>query len=178
MYTHEIPRAATMRTLAIGALLALAAGQVFAHGSAGADDKVHGAGARSTHHVSAKEHPFGKASDPGAATRTIEVTMHDTMRFAPATIEVEAGTPLRFVVRNDGKLLHELVLGTRDALDQHAALMKKFPGMEHSEPYMAHVDPGVQGEIGWIFTQPGEYFYGCLVPGHFEAGMVGRVIVR
>jgi len=56
--------------------------------------------------------------------------------------------------------------------------MKKFPGMEHAEPYMTDVAPGARGEIGWTFTQPGEYVYACLVPGHYEAGMVGRIIVR
>jgi uncharacterized cupredoxin-like copper-binding protein len=50
--------------------------------------------------------------------------------------------------------------------------------MEHAEPYMTDVAPGARGEIGWTFTQPGEYVYACLVPGHYEAGMVGRIIVR
>jgi uncharacterized cupredoxin-like copper-binding protein len=178
MHEHEISKPRMLRVISIAALLVLAPVHAFAHGSGGADNKVHDTHAKSMQHTSAQEHAFGKASDPAAAARTIEVTMHDTMRFAPETIEVEAGKPLRFIVRNDGKLLHEMVLGTRDALEQHAAMMKKFPGMEHAEPYMAHVDPGARGEIGWTFTQPGEYFYGCLVPGHFEAGMVGRIVVR
>lgn len=178
MSIRNIRQAWVRRVIGIGALLALAPVPAFAHGSAGADDKVHDPDVKSMQHASAQEHAFGKASDPAAAARTIEISMHDTMRFGPATLEVARDTPLRFVVRNEGKLLHELVLGTRDALEQHAALMKKFPGMEHAEPYMAHVAPGARGEIGWTFTQPGEYFYACLVPGHFEAGMVGRIIVR
>jgi uncharacterized cupredoxin-like copper-binding protein len=56
--------------------------------------------------------------------------------------------------------------------------MKKHPGMEHDEPHMAHVAPGKQGEMDWQFTQAGEFFYGCLIPGHFEAGMVGKVTVN
>ena len=36
-------------------------------------------------------------------------------------------------------MLHEFVLGTKKELDEHAALMLKFPNMEHDEPYMAHV---------------------------------------
>jgi uncharacterized cupredoxin-like copper-binding protein len=56
--------------------------------------------------------------------------------------------------------------------------MRMHPGMEHDEPYMAHVAPGKTQRMVWQFTNPGEYYYGCLVPGHFEAGMVGKVIVR
>ena len=31
--------------------------------------------------------------------------------------------------------------------------------------------------MGWLFTRDGEFYYCCLVPGHFEAGMVGRIRV-
>jgi uncharacterized cupredoxin-like copper-binding protein len=49
--------------------------------------------------------------------------------------------------------------------------------MEHDEPYMAHVPPGTKQEIVWTFTKAGEFHYGCLLPGHLEAGMIGKVIV-
>jgi uncharacterized cupredoxin-like copper-binding protein len=62
-------------------------------------------------------------------------------------------------------------------LKAHAELMRKHPGMEHDEPHMAHVAPGKSGEIGWQFTRVGKFYYGCLIPGHFEAGMVGKVTV-
>jgi uncharacterized cupredoxin-like copper-binding protein len=56
--------------------------------------------------------------------------------------------------------------------------MRKFPNMEHDEPYMAHVAPGKQGEIVWQFTRPGEFYYACLVPGHMEAGMIAKITVQ
>ena len=121
---------------------------------------------------------FGVAADPRKAKRTIRVEMRDTMRFLPAELTVRQGDVVRFVVRNDGKILHEMVLGTREELDKHAELMKKFPGMEHDEPHMTHVKPGDTGEIGWRFTQPGTFFYGCLIPGHYEAGMIGTITVK
>jgi len=120
---------------------------------------------------------FGRAIRASQARRTIEVDMSDAMRFSPAEIRVRRGEQVRIVVRNNGKLLHEMVLGSRDELEKHAALMRKFPTMEHDEPFMAHVDPGGTGEILWQFTKSGEFFYGCLVPGHFEAGMAGRIVV-
>ena len=73
--------------------------------------------------------------------------------------------------------MHELVLGTEDGLKQHAELMRKNPGMEHDVPYMAHVKPGGTERITWKFTKPGTFLYGCLVAGHFEAGMKGTIAV-
>jgi uncharacterized cupredoxin-like copper-binding protein len=125
----------------------------------------------------AEEKPFGKAADPGKAARTIRVDMADTMRFTPAEITVKRGDTVRFVATNRGKVMHEMVLGTMVELREHAELMKKHPGMEHDEPHMLHVAPGKSGEMGWRFTRAGEFYYGCLVPGHFEAGMVGRINV-
>jgi uncharacterized cupredoxin-like copper-binding protein len=125
----------------------------------------------------AEEMPFGKAADPAKAGRTVKVAMGDTMRFTPARITVKRGETVRFDVKNDGKLMHEMVLGTRADLEAHAQMMRKHPGMEHDEPYMLHVPPGKSGRMGWRFDKPGEFLYGCLVPGHFEAGMVGTIIV-
>jgi uncharacterized cupredoxin-like copper-binding protein len=56
--------------------------------------------------------------------------------------------------------------------------MKKFPNMEHADANMAHVKPSKTGEIVWQFTQAGEFQFACLQPGHFEAGMVGRLTVK
>jgi len=39
------------------------------------------------------------------------------------------------------------------------------------------VAPGKTGTLVWQFTNAGEFNYGCLVPGHFEAGMVGKISV-
>jgi uncharacterized cupredoxin-like copper-binding protein len=124
------------------------------------------------------EHPFGRQGDPKKATRTVRIDMADTMRYSPAQIAVKRGETVRFEVRNSGKVMHEIVFGTMQALKAHAELMRKHPGMEHDEPYMAHVAPGKTQPLVWQFTKPGEFYYGCLVPGHFEAGMVGKVVVR
>ena len=129
-------------------------------------------------YAKAKETGFGKPFDPRRAKREVRIDMADTMRFSPAQITVKKGETVRFMARNRGQVVHEMVLGTRKELEQHAELMKKHPGMEHDEPHMVHVPPGKIGQIGWQFTQAGEFYYGCLVPGHFEAGMVGKVIVK
>jgi uncharacterized cupredoxin-like copper-binding protein len=81
------------------------------------------------------------------------------------------------VIRNAGKGLHELVIGTKAELDAHAALMAKFPGMEHSEPYMAHVNPGKTAQLIWTFNRAGAFEFACLLPGHYQEGMVGKIKV-
>ena len=55
--------------------------------------------------------------------------------------------------------------------------MVKFPNMEHDEPYMAHVKPGESGEIVWTFNRPGDFDFACLIAGHYQAGMVGKIKV-
>jgi len=121
--------------------------------------------------------PWGIAADPSEATRTIEVSMNDAMRFTPGSITVERGETVRFVVANAGDVMHEFVLGTSASNDEHAALMARFPGMEHDAPYMAHVAPGDTGEIVWTFNTGGEFAFACLIAGHYQAGMVGDIIV-
>ena len=146
------------------------AGPAFPHG-----DKP--TASKSIDYSKAEAQPFGIAADPRKANRTITIDMNDTMRFTPSELKIRQGDTVRFVVRNKGKVLHEMVLGTMVDLKAHAQLMLKNPGMEHDEPHMAHVAVGKTEEMGWKFTQAGEFYYGCLVPGHFEAGMMGKIVV-
>jgi uncharacterized cupredoxin-like copper-binding protein len=120
---------------------------------------------------------FGRAADPRKAKRTVRVEMSDAMRFQPAEIRVKRGEVIRFVPVNRGKVMHEMVIGTLEELKSHAEMMREHPHMEHDEPHMARVAPGKSGEIGWQFTRAGEFYYACLIPGHFEAGMIGKVTV-
>ena len=123
---------------------------------------------------------FGRPADPRKAQRTIRIEMTDDMRFVPAEIRVKRGEVVRFVPVNKGKVMHELVLGTLDDLKRHAATMRQHSDMESDaepEPNEVGVAPGKSGELGWRFTEAGGFYYGCLVPGHFEAGMIGKVFV-
>lgn len=167
-----------MKTTLAGAIAAVAIAATpaaLAHGDAAHDR--HSAGHRPPN-LEAVEKPFGRTGDPKRVTRTVEIRADDRMRYTPAAITVPQGETVRLIVRNHGKVMHELVLGTMAELKEHAEWMKKHPGMQHDEPYMAHVGPGESGEIVWQFTQPGEFYFGCLIPGHFEAGMIGRIVVR
>lgn len=135
-------------------------------------------------HPAAKPEPvrkeqkdWGIAGDAKAAGRTITIAMGDDMRFTPSLIEVKKGETVRIVLTNGGQMLHEFVLGTKKELDEHAALMIRFPNMQHDEPYMAHVPAGKSGQMIWTFNRAGEFDFACLIAGHYQAGMVGKVKV-
>lgn len=128
-------------------------------------------------HGNAAAPSVGIPGDPARVTRDIEVSMDDSMRFSPDHITVKAGETIRFVARNNGKLAHEMVIGAMSDLTTHAAMMRKFPGMEHEEPNMVTLQPGQRGELVWHFDQPGTVDFACLIPGHMEAGMIAKVSV-
>ncbi len=153
-------------------LLAVLLGASFGAAAHGDEDHKKAAGP-----VRKEQKDWGIAGDRSAVKRTIELTMGDNMRFTPSQIEVRQGDVVKFVVKNGGQMMHEIVIGTKKVLDEHAALMVKFPKMEHEEPYMAHVAPGKTGELVWNFNRPGEFDFACLIAGHYQAGMVGKIKV-
>lgn len=158
----------SIKTLLLAAALATS-GLVQAHG-----DEDH---TKQTGPVKKEQKDWGIAGDAKPGLRTVEFKMADNMRFTPDKLEVKQGETIKLVLRNNGAVMHEFVLGTKKELDEHAALMVKFPTMEHSEPYMAHVAPGKTGEIVWTFNRPGDFDFACLIAGHYQAGMVGKVTV-
>lgn len=121
---------------------------------------------------------YGRPGDPAQASRSVAIDMSDSMRFTPALITVRKGETIRFALGNSGKVRHEMVLGSRKELKEHAALMRQFPGMDHVGPNRRSVDPGKTGDLVWQFTRAGTFDFACLQPGHFEAGMRGKITVK
>ena len=121
---------------------------------------------------------WGIGANKKEVSRTIVIKMTDKMRFSPEKLDVRLGETIRFEVKNDGKVMHEMVIGTKPILDKHAELMLKNPNMEHDEPYMAHISPGKKGEIIWKFNRAGSFDFACLIAGHYQAGMVGKIEVQ
>lgn len=100
------------------------------------------------------------------------------MRFTPSQISVKAGETVRFFVRNNGKVAHEMVIGTMGELKEHAEMMRKMPDMKHAEPNMVNLAAGKHGGIVWQFDQAGTVDFACLIPGHLEAGTTGAIQVE
>lgn len=155
------------RRWAVAALLSLGALGAQAHG-----------GEKHAGPLRKEQKAWGIAAEPKAAGRTVRFVMSDNMRFTPDRLEVRRGETLRIMLKNEGAMLHEFVLGSKEELEAHAALMLKFPNMEHDEPYMAHVPAGQQAEIVWTFNRAGDFDFACLIAGHYQVGMVGKIIVK
>jgi len=170
---------ALTRIMTIWTLMAMS-GSAYAHGP-----EPHGKTPTMILPGKAEEHApgnhgeaVGEPGDPKAKARTVLVMMSDEMRFIPDRLAITRGETVRFVVRNPGKTKHEMVLGTREELLEHAKLMQEFPEMEHEDPNTASVDAGKTATLLWKFTKPGEFMFGCLIPGHFESGMKGTIVVK
>ena len=108
----------------------------------------------------------GEPGDPKKPARVVNVKMFEgsgKMGFDPARIEVRKGEQVRFVLQNKGEEDHEFVLATVLDNRKHAEVMKNHTDMEHAV---------------WKFTKRGEFEFACLIPGHYEKGMFGKVIVK
>ena len=155
----------------------------------------------------AHTYAFGQPASADKATRTVEVVLQD-MSFSPKSLDVKAGETVRFVLVNKGQLLHEFNLGDaamhaehqkqmmqmqssgmlnatgmgkmdHGAMD-HGAMgnMGNMGGMKHDDPNSVLVEPGKTAELTWTFTKASGLEFACNIPGHYQAGMVGKINVH
>jgi len=125
----------------------------------------------------------GAPGDPKKPARVVKITMREEdgdkrMLFEPNRLEVKRGEQVRFVLDNVGIYPHEFMLDTVEKNAKHAIEMKKNPDMEHDDPNGTRVPLGETKELVWRFTKPGTFEFACLIPGHYEAGMKGTVVVK
>ncbi|MDP5238754.1 cupredoxin family protein [Uliginosibacterium sp. 31-16] len=132
----------------------------------------------SQHAMHAEQTPWGIAGASRAVQREIRLSMSDDMRFSPDRFSVKRGETVRLIITNAGAQLHELVIGTPAALNEHAEMMRRFPTMEHAEAHMAHVPVGQSRVLVWRFNRAGQFALACLINGHFQAGMRGTIEVK
>ena len=153
----------------------------------------------------AGRYAFGQPAPAAKAERTVDITLGD-MYYEPVLVQVKAGETVRFVLKNEGSLLHEFSLG--DAAmhaehQQHMLMMQQMgmigengivpmdhskmghdmAGMDHGK--MAHDDPntvmiapGKSAELTWTFSKATGLEFACNLPRHYQAGMVGNLEVQ
>ncbi|CRL47828.1 copper-resistant cuproprotein CopI [Pseudomonas sp. URMO17WK12:I11] len=148
----------------------------------------------------AQSYDFGQPAAAAKATRSVEVVMGD-MSFTPKAIDIKAGETIRFVLVNKGQLLHEFNLGdaAMHAKHQQEMLQMQQSGMlapngmkemdhgamagmdhgmmKHDDPNSVLVEPGKTAELTWTFTKASSLEFACNIPGHYQAGMVGKLTV-
>lgn len=115
-------------------------------------------------------------------SRSIEVRMDDQMRFTPASLSVQAGETIRFVLHNAGQTEHEMVLGSAQEIAAHAQAMKQAAAggqAQHTHGTGVEITLGAGQKAEWVvsFPQATVLEMACLIPGHYEAGMRGTVNV-
>lgn len=129
--------------------------------------------------ANAETFSFGHPGIAAKADRTVRITALDTMRFVPATVQVRPGETVRFVVTNKGKLVHEFILGDRREQTEHEEEMQRMAGMTMpDEANGVTLRPGETKILTWTFGKRGVVEYACHQPGHYGAGMVGKIFVK
>ncbi|UVL54759.1 cupredoxin family protein [Pseudomonas sp. B21-035] len=140
----------------------------------------------------AHSYTFGQPAPASKATRSVEVVMGD-MYYAPRSLEVKAGETVRFVLINKGAVVHEFSLGDAVMHARHQKKMLAMQGqmdhsamghgnmnhasMQHDDPNTVMVEPGKSAELTWTFSQSTPIEFACNVPGHYQAGMVGKLTI-
>lgn len=151
---------------------------VLVMGACGSDEGT-GGGADGSGGASSGGGSFGEAASAADADRTIEVSALDQLEFKPASVEVDAGETINFVVTNEGKAPHEFVIGDQDYQEEHEQTMEHGGG--HGGEDLGNIielAPGATEEIAWTFSEAGEVLFACHVEGHYKGGMVGTVEVK
>ena len=124
----------------------------------------------------------GAPGDPKKPARVVPVEMKEgedgKMLYVPDRVEAKRGEQIKFVLTNVGKVDHEFMLDSVKNNAKHKIEMQKNPDMEHDDPNGKRLAPGKGSEIVWRFTKAGEFEFACLIPGHYESGMKGIVVVK
>ena len=142
---------------------------------------------------------IGEKGNPNNIDRVIEIKMYDNY-YEPNIIKVKKGETIKFIVQNFGEMVHEYNIATKEMhikhqpemqkLVEHGILlvdkfdiekMKKMSKMDHSLSHSHSnsviVEPKKAGEIIWKFTKDISLEMACNVPGHYETGMVGKIVL-
>jgi uncharacterized cupredoxin-like copper-binding protein len=132
--------------------------------------------------------PGGMPGDKANVSRTVLIIAKDN-KFNLKKIQVKDGETIRFVIKNKGKLVHEMTIGTPEMQKAHQSEMMKMMDaghltadkihgkMDHNHGNSALVEPGKTGEVIWMFHKAATLEFGCNVPGHYDAGMKGSFVI-
>ena len=143
---------------------------------------------------------IGEKGDSNKIDRVINIKMYDNY-YIPNKIEVKKGETIKFIVQNLGEMVHEYNIGTKEMHINHQPEMQKLIDHEiilfdkidkkkmkemskkdhslgHSHSNSIMLEPKAQGEIIWKFSKNIELEMACNIPGHYESGMVGKIVTK
>ena len=121
-------------------------------------------------------------------SRSIIVTLTDTLRYDPSIVFVEEGETVEFVLLNPTAAAHDFTIGDIKTQIKHE--LEMAAGMSHDEDAempdgSSHEDgsnavaipAGETRNLTVTFDEVGSVVMGCHVPGHWAAGMAGATLV-
>ena len=143
---------------------------------------------------------IGEKGDPNNVDRTINIKMYDNY-YEPSLIKIKKGETIKFIVQNLGDMVHEYNIGTKEMHIKHQPEMQKLvehgillvdkidkvkmKEMAKNDHSLAHahtnsvmLEPKKTGEIIWKFSKDLNLEIACNVPGHYEVGMIGQIIIE
>jgi uncharacterized cupredoxin-like copper-binding protein len=126
---------------------------------------VAAAGASGTHGTS------GDILGPGVITVHIDI---EHSRFSPTLVHVRPHTEARFVIANHDPIGHEFIIGGPAVHARHAN------GHEASHPPVpgeVSIPPETTASTTYAFHAVGPMEFACHLPGHYQYGMHGHVVV-
>lgn len=137
---------------------------------------------------------IGQEGVRDAVNRTVEVVLTDN-HFEPPAMQFGIGETIRFVVVNDGELVHEFAIATPVMHAAHRREMMQLmqagvlqtdrinyellgygaSGLRHDHANGALLEPGDTAEVVWTFDTRAPVEIACNVPGHYESGMIASI---
>lgn len=126
----------------------------------------------------------GEPGKESEINRTIEIIASDEMKFSLSSLEVKDGETIKFILINKGEIAHDFTIGTPEIQVAHQKEMSKMMEamssdeghkMDHNDPNALFLNPGEKKELIWKFKKTAKLEFGCNVPGHYQAGMKGKI---
>ncbi len=136
----------------------------------------------SNHDVESMHEGVHEAEEGDLLEITLNAVEGRPWHFEPSILEFAVGQRMKLTLVNGGRVEHDVEIAGVPAEDIEVLggteNHERLGGEHHSDGVVAaHAEPGTTTTVLFTPTQTGEYEFECTIPGHREAGMVGKVIV-
>ena len=141
---------------------------------------------------------IGEEGNMSEVSKVIEVKMYDNY-YEPSEFKINKNQTIKFIVYNYGELVHEFNIATKEMHLKHQPEMMKMVvneiivggkidknkmkemsktdhSMSHSHSNSVLLEPNQSAELIWKFNTDSSLEAACNIPGHYESGMVAKII--
>ena len=141
---------------------------------------------------------IGEEGNMSEVSKVIEVKMFDNY-YEPREFKIKKNQTIKFIVYNYGELVHEFNIATKEMHLKHQPEMMKMVvneiivggkidknkmkemsktdhSMSHSHSNSVLLEPNQSAELIWKFNTDSSLEAACNIPGHYESGMVAKII--